>query len=218
MDPRAKLIVLLAYGVCVAMTPSRDAVGLAELAGALAAAMVAFKVRALTVIIRLLPLAGLAIAALLGAMLGGSAREGLGLVVRLALVSGAMLAVTLTTPYTALVAALGGLRIPAVVISVLLLTGRYMYVLGDEALRASRAWRSRAVGPMNVRQAASLGRLAMGLIRRAVDRSERIAWAMVARGFDGALRARPLPRMTMTDAMLAAGAVALLAGLAMSRR
>jgi len=218
VDPRAKLIVALAYVAAVAATSSGDAFGLAVLTGlqVLGAARLRISVR--TLALRLLPLAGLGAAAVAGVAFGAPPSHAIGLTARLVLMSAAALILTLSMPFTSLVAALHALRVPATIVSVLLLTGRYMHVLDDEARRAARAWRSRSVSRMGVRQAAGLGRVAASLIRRAVERADRIAWAMVSRGFDGTLPCPPLQRMGARDVLLSAACVAGMAGLVWSRR
>lgn len=102
-----------------------------------------------------------------------------------------------TTPPLKLLEALHSLRIPAVLVAIVMLMYRYLFVLVDEAQRMMRARAARsAVSPDGggktggslVWRAKSAGGMAGSLFIRTLDRSERIYMAMVARGYDGALR------------------------------
>ena len=101
---------------------------------------------------------------------------------------------TSTTPPIGLLSALRALKLPAILVSVVMLMYRYLFVLVDETQRMLRARsaRSAAVGSgaggSVVWRARSAGGMAGSLFIRTLDRSERIYMAMLARGYDGGIR------------------------------
>jgi len=79
---------------------------------------------------------------------------------------------------------------------------RYLFVLADEALRLLRARSARSgkgdlthakSGGSVVWRARVAGGMAGSLLLRGIERSDRIYHAMLARGYDGEVRAIPLP-------------------------
>ncbi len=168
----------------------------------LAVAAAVWRVPARTLIVRLVPMAGLVAAALAGMAFGSTPEVAVGLAVRLILMSAAGVVVSLSLPGTLLLSGLRSLGSPATLVTLLLLTSRYLHVIGDEVLRVQRAWRSRAFGRIGLRHALSLGRAVAALTRRSADRSERIAWAMVSRGFSGQIPCRSLPPVRGFDGAL----------------
>lgn len=84
--------------------------------------------------------------------------------------------------------AMGRLGLPSVMVTQLMMVGRYMRTLGEEAVTMHRARVARGYGRRNypVRE---WGPFVGQLLLRTVDRGERINRAMVARGFDGTLPA-----------------------------
>lgn len=124
-----------------------------------------------------------------------------------------------TTPFADLLWALRALRVPRPLISIVGFMYRYLYVLADEALRLGRARQSRsAAGPAGSRAGGGLlwrGRVAGGMVGslglRALERSERIYNAMLARGFQGELRTLTPPVMADGDRYVLAGWVTALA-------
>ena len=104
--------------------------------------------------------------------------------------------------------ALAALRLPTKLVTLLLLTVRYLDVLHREygRLRRSmkvRGFRARA-NPHGLR---SIGYLVGMLLVRSVDRSERILAAMRCRGFDGRFHHGALARLGWQDGALAAAAM-----------
>lgn len=91
-----------------------------------------------------------------------------------------------TTPVIELFRAARELRLPRVLVQVILMTWRYLDVLGEEfqrlrlALRV-RAFRSRA----NLHTYRTVGQVTGTLMVRGHERAERVAQAMRCRGFDG---------------------------------
>jgi cobalt/nickel transport system permease protein len=94
---------------------------------------------------------------------------------------------------------------------------RYLFVLVDEALRLLRARTARSgeSGLPGVRSGGGLvwrsrvaGGMAGSLFLRAIERSDRIYSAMLARGYDGEVRSLPLPGLQPWHwAVLAGGLV-----------
>lgn len=113
-----------------------------------------------------------------------------GILLRFVLTLLAALILVATTGFHPVCVALERLRIPAALVTQLMLLYRYFFVLAREASNMSRAWSLRAVQPakMPVRVFVSL---AGQLLIRALDRAQRIHMAMLSRGFDGIIR---LPR------------------------
>jgi cobalt/nickel transport system permease protein len=113
----------------------------------------------------------------------------------------AALLLAYTTPFADLVDALRGLRIPAVIVSIISFMYRYLAVLTDEAGRMSRARQSRSAAAPKGRPGGSYswrarvtGAMVGSLFIRSYERSERIYSAMLARGFAGTFRSAQLPR------------------------
>lgn len=224
LDPRARLIVAAVYMLAVAAVPRADWYRLAGLFGFVTIGFAALGVPARVAFRRLAPLLGLVAAAVLGILVSCSGGTGAGasvsildLTARLMLISASAVVVTASTAPGQLLGAMRAFRTPPTVVSVMLLTSRYLHVLQEEMVRSVRAWRSRMVGSMRWRHAVALGRVAVSLARRAVERADRIAWAMVARGFDGALPCAPLPPIRLADALAATIISLALIGIAAGR-
>lgn len=76
------------------------------------------------------------------------------------------------------------IKIPKLLVLQLLLTYRYIAVLGEELARMLRAYSLRAPGQKGIK-AEVWGSFAGGLLLRSFDRAQRVYAAMVLRGFDG---------------------------------
>jgi cobalt/nickel transport system permease protein len=109
-----------------------------------------------------------------------------------------------STSFPDLLAAMRALRLPRLLIAIFALMWRYLFVLADEAMRLlrARAARSGESGDASARVGGGLawrarvtGNMAGSLFLRAFERSDRIYSAMLARGYDGEVRALPLPRI-----------------------
>jgi cobalt/nickel transport system permease protein len=100
----------------------------------------------------------------------------------------AMLTLVNVTPFRKVLAAMGRLGVPTVLVATLQFMYRYLHVLGDELDRMIKARRSRTFRRS--------GRLDWGLLTgligilflRAFERGERVHAAMLARGWDGTIR------------------------------
>ena len=115
---------------------------------------------------------------------------------------------TATTTLPNLLLAMRALHLPALLVAVLSLMWRYLAVLIDEALRMMRArqarsgsWQSSAGGTVLWR-ARVTGAMAGTLFLRGYERSERIYNAMLARGYDGSIRALPLKPLSTAERLV----------------
>ena len=97
-----------------------------------------------------------------------------GLVVKSTLCLLAMILLSATTPFAALLRVLQSLRVPAILVTILALLYRYLYVLVDEAQRLGRARTSRSFRPGRWRAwrlaGTTLGMLFVRSTERAVAR------------------------------------------------
>jgi len=89
-----------------------------------------------------------------------------------------------TTGMEKLGAAMRMLRVPKIMVLQLLLTYRYISVLGDELSRMLRAYSLRAPGHRGIERAA-WGSFTGSLLLRSFDRAQRVYSAMCLRGFTG---------------------------------
>ena len=130
---------------------------------------------------------------------------------------------TSTTPAYNLLASLRWLRLPAILVSIVMLMYRYLFVLVDEVQRLMRARTARSAaidsnsGGSLMWRAKGTGGMAGSLFIRTLDRSDRIYLAMLARGYDGNIRLSretPLPRNAFIQIALPVAAFATIAILA----
>lgn len=238
LDPRVKLVLALAFIFTTALTPFGawpvyilllaaivSAVLLSELGLGYvlkrASLALPFVLAALPVIFTI---EGTALGSLqIGPWTLTASLEGLERFISIALKSwisvqaGILLAAT--TQFPDLLVAMRAIRLPQLLVSVFGLMWRYLFVLADEVLRLLRArdarsghsdqpglhpggslaWRGRVAGGM-----------AGNLFLRAYERSDRIYLAMLARGYDGEVRALPLPAIPAAHRLALIGGLALL--------
>ena len=103
----------------------------------------------------------------------------------------AAILLTAVTPFPDLLWALGALRVPPMLVTTIGFMYRYFFVLADETVRMLRARTARAAvpeggqGPSPIWQARITGHMVGSLFLRALERSERVHAAMLARGYDG---------------------------------
>ena len=116
---------------------------------------------------------------------------------------------TASTRFPAILRAMRSLRLPNVLVSIAGFTYRYAFVIGDEALRMMRARASRS-GAVDARGGGSVfwrarvtGAMVGSLFLRSIERSERIYCAMLARGYDGEVRALNQPILAYRDILFA---------------
>lgn len=123
-----------------------------------------------------------------------------------------------TTTFPDIVRAMHSLRVPGVLVAVIAFAFRYIFVLGDEALRLLRAREARmAAAPAGQRSGGSVawrarvvGQMAGSLFVRSIARSERVYHAMASRGYTGELRWLDPPRARRSDWIVAIVSVGLL--------
>jgi len=137
------------------------------------------------------------------------------LLLRMWLAVQAGILLTAATPFADLTWALGELRMPRPLVAIIAFMYRYLFVLADEGLRLLRARSARSASQPGSRRPsiAWQGRVAGGmvgsLLLRALERSERVYSAMLARGYDGQVRLlRRFSMSTLDWAALAAGGAA----------
>jgi cobalt/nickel transport system permease protein len=131
---------------------------------------------------------------------------------------------TASTHFPALLQAMRSLRVPKVLVAVFGFAYRYLFVIGDEALRMLRARAARS-GTAGERGGGSLlwrarvtGGMAGSLFLRSIERSERIYDAMVARGYDGEVRSLRSPVLRSRDVLIALPFILVLAAVQMLAR
>lgn len=124
-----------------------------------------------------------------------------------------------STQFPELLQAMRAVGIPRLLVGMFGLMWRYLFVLVDEALRLmrARAARSGQSGAAGARSGGGVawrarvtGGMAGSLFLRAFERSDRIYVAMLSRGYDGEVRALPLPPFTGAGWLSLAGGLALL--------
>jgi cobalt/nickel transport system permease protein len=113
----------------------------------------------------------------------GGGRIFAALAVRTSLCVATMILLANTTPFPELIALLRRLRVPALLVTTIALMHRYLFVLGDEAIRMRRARASRTFTHGRMQALKSVASVIGRLFVRAHDRSERIYAAMCARGW-----------------------------------
>jgi len=210
LDPRAKLILALAFAITVVSTPPPHPLAFVVYAGLLCWSAGLARVPLGYVLLRaaaVLPFSVLAAfwlpflrggetVALFGGRLELSV-PGLWLFAGVAMKSflGASAAILLvsTTPFASLLSGLRKLGAPVILVDLLALTYRYLFVLVDEAMRLRRAAAARGYRPRWLGQAVLIGRLIGHLFVRSYARAERVYGAMVQRGYNSRMPAsKPL--------------------------
>lgn len=127
-----------------------------------------------------------------------------------------------STPFPELLSAMRAVRIPRLLVAIFSLMWRYLFVLVDETLRMIRARASRSgesdqpgyrKGGSLAWRASVTGSMAGSLFLRAYERSDRIYTAMLSRGYNGEVRAQPLPKLNGCDWLILCLTLTLLAAL-----
>lgn len=223
LDPRPKLLALIAFLVAVSLVPAAPAHGLGSLACILALALLSARLPwSGRFWLRLLPLMILALGmALLVAFssagepifdLGASltvTHKGLVaaavLLARTALAGSALVALSLTTPGPDLVAALRWFRVPETFVAVLGAVARTLGLVTAEASRMNRARELRTVRPRLGLALRAVGGILGSLLSRSLARAERVHRAMLARGYTGTLPQRRPPAPVPAAHLLVSG-------------
>jgi len=132
-----------------------------------------------------------------------------------------------STAFPDLLMAMRAIRVPRLLVAIFGLMWRYLFVLADEALRLLRARSARSglpglpaaedagrsagkVGGTVAWRARVTGGMAGSLFLRSFERSDRIYAAMAARGYDGEVRAFPLPPIAPVSWVILAVGLSLL--------
>jgi cobalt/nickel transport system permease protein len=218
LDARLRLACLATLVLTAALLPARDAGKLLLLLALTAAGVLAARVpgrwlagRALL----LLPLVGLAALSVPSLRSGEAALSFYGLVFLRAGIS--LLATALfvaVTPEPDALAALAAFRIPRPLAETLSFALRYLRLLGDAAARMLRARAARsAAGSTLALRAGAAGGIVGTLFVRSLERSERVAVAMAARGYTGAMPRAALRPLGAFDRAFAAGFALFIAGI-----
>jgi len=217
LDPRVKVLITLAFLVCVVSFDKYAIAGLLPFALFLTLVIGLAGIPSGFVLNRLILVAPLVL--LIGffnpiydhqplMQLGTLTIAGgwislLSLMLRFCLTVGAVLALIATTGFNAVCMALERLGMPAVLAVQLLLLYRYLFVLVEEGLRLNRARALRSFQGQGLGIRVS-GFLLGSLLLRTLDRSQRIHLAMRCRGFDGTIRTRNPLRLKGRDILVLA--------------
>ncbi|HEV8060470.1 MAG TPA: cobalt ECF transporter T component CbiQ [Gemmataceae bacterium] len=98
--------------------------------------------------------------------------------------------VLVTAPITTTLKAAHHLHVPGLIVQLLMLSNRYVYVLGDELSRLRIALRVRGFRNRPTKHAyRTVGHLAGTLLLRGYERAERVGQAMACRGYSGRFHA-----------------------------
>jgi cobalt/nickel transport system permease protein len=224
LDARAKLLATLAFVLATSLAPPRA--GALALLGVLAlAAILASRISLWEALKRsslVLPFAGMVALSLPFTRAGETlwaARlfgwtltltdQGLQAFVSLLVkawlsvwVSGLLVA---TTPFSELLAGMRALHVPDVLVALIGFTYRYLFVLVEEAMRLQTARDARSVGSGRTLawRARVLGAMIGSLFIRSYERSERIYYAMVSRGYSGRTLTADQPACRARDLWIA---------------
>lgn len=215
-DPRAKLIVLLAYLLALATMPGltpHTAVGFAALAGA---GMALARLPAAGVAVRaavVLPF-GLFFAA--GSLLSGATARATDLLARSYLSAAGVLVILGATPMAGLLRGMQWLGLPRFLVLVVHFLHRYLFVLSEQAQHMRLAAASRGLDRAGLGRSRYLWKAAGGalavLFARSQARAEAIHRAMLARGYAGSIVWLKDGRMQAADWLFMAVGLALCAG------
>lgn len=133
----------------------------------------------------------------------------------------AAVVLTSTTPTTKLMQGFRDIKVPAVIIAIMNLMVRYLRILQTDVHKMILARNSRSTRISKFDLAAALknyiyralttGKMAGNILLRSLDRSNRIYFAMLARGYDGSLpEYPPRPMQTVEYFVLAGGIILIL--------
>jgi len=114
-----------------------------------------------------------------------------------------------TTSFPGISYALGKLGVPEVFVSQLLFVYRYLFVLMEETMRMVRARHLRSFGKRGHGISVSIS-LTGTLFIRTIERAERIYYAMLSRGFTGAIHPAKKYSLKITDFMCMSAIVVIL--------
>ena len=202
MPATAKLVGLVLFAVAVALTPRRAVPAFAVDAAALVLVVAAARLPPRLVLARLTVITPFVLLAATVPFIaeGGPRHDMLGvslsvdgswaawnIVAKASLGATASILVSATTPLPELVAGLGRLKVPAVMVAIVSFMFRYLDLLVDELHRMRIAMVARCHDPRWLWQVRPLAASAGSLFVRSYERGERVHLAMAARGFSGTM-------------------------------
>jgi len=123
------------------------------------------------------------------------------------------------TPFADVLWALGALRVPRLLVATIGFMYRYFFVLADETARMLRARAARSAEtegrrkPSPLWQGGVAGAMVGSLFLRALERSERVHAAMLARGYNGQMPSLARRAIRRMDRLVILAALLLLVGL-----
>jgi cobalt/nickel transport system permease protein len=125
----------------------------------------------------------------------------------------AVLLLSATTSFAALLEALERLHVPRTLVLIVSFAYRYLFVIAEETLRMRRARDARLFGGRWLWHSRVIGQMIGTLFLRSYERAERVYQAMLARGYDaGSPPPRPVPLTARQASALAAICLTVLAG------
>ena len=202
LDPRAKVVLALAFTITVVSTPPSHLLAFVIYAGLLSWTAALARVPLGYLVFRaaaVLPFSALA-AFWLPFVEGGErlllfdgrlhlSVAGIwifaGVAMKSVLGASAAIALIATTPFSSLLCGFRKLGAPLIMVDLLALTYRYLFVLVGEATRLRRAAAARGYRPRWLGQVILIGHLVGQLFLRSYTRAERVYGAMVQRGYNG---------------------------------
>lgn len=227
LSSTAKLLGLVVFVVSVALTP-RTAVWAFGLDAIVAVVVIAIaNIGARVMIARLAVLLPFVAFAFVLPIIGRGARTAIGplslsvdglwsawgIIAKATLGTAASIVFATTTPIPEVIAALGRLRVPTVIVAIVSFFLRYLDLLADRFARMRQAMMARGHDPRWLWQARPIAQSAGTLFVRTYERGERVHQAMLARGFVGTmpvLDERVEPRrdfaIALVPGLVAAGA------------
>ena len=128
----------------------------------------------------------------------------LSILIRFVLTVSAALILIACTGIHRLCAGLERMGVPRLFAVQILFLYRYLFLIGDEALRMIRSVRIRSGGSARL-GLRTYGTLIGHLLIRSMDRAQRVHCAMVSRGFDGQVRLLHRTRAGLHDALFLSG-------------
>jgi cobalt/nickel transport system permease protein len=201
LDPRAKIVGLLAVTLVAVSTPLAAWPAFAACAAVLVAVAIAARVPAREIWRRarlVLPLVLLVALFVPFVRSGGEAHElgpltvheeGLRTLASVAIKAtlGTVSAVLLgaIASFPSVLRGLEALRVPRLLVLIAAFMYRYLFVIAEEAGRMRAALAARAYRPRTALQVAALGRMTTAMFLRTYGRGERVYRAMLARGYRG---------------------------------
>ncbi|MFA4016721.1 MAG: hypothetical protein RUDDFDWM_001832 [Candidatus Fervidibacterota bacterium] len=183
-----KLLMVLSYIVAVIASSPKGYLAWVAFGVLIMIMFILCRVKFGVLFARLLMLIPFIVLCALGLLIGGSVDRFIQVVVKSTLCVSAATWLSLTTPFSELIHAMRKLRMPSVMVMMLSMLYRYIFVLGEEALRMQRAFLSRCPRKLSLADAKYVGMIVGSLLLRAYGRAERIYMAMLSRCFDGELR------------------------------